>query len=84
MYVQPLSCLNKNEEVAIIAAVMVVVIVLTVVITRAITEPICNEGWIEIAKVGRKLFQVYTQEGYSFERVMEIVAKWQNQERILL
>ena len=44
-----LSCLNKNEKVAIIAAMMVVVIVSTVVITRSITEPRCKEGWIEIA-----------------------------------
>ena len=45
----PISRLNVNEKVAIIAALIVVVIVSTVVITRAIIEPRCKDGWIEIA-----------------------------------
>ena len=68
-----ISWLNVNEKVAIIAALIVVVIVSTVVITRAIIEPRCKGGWIEIAnKSCYKFLPTTCEEGCSFERAKEV------------
>ena len=53
------SFLNRNEKVAIVAAVFVVVIVATVLITRSITAPPCKEGWVEIGN--KTCFKFYPQ-----------------------
>ena len=64
---------KRNIEVGIVAGVIVVVIVLTVVITRAILQPTCKDGWIELStKSCFKFFPTACEEGCSFDRAQEI------------